>query len=267
MKLIIGLIILICILCIISIFVLYKYKKINTIYDKKISVSIGMIIDKNNYYLLHRNNSQSIIDKYTRKGILLESVKLPFNITGGSMINNDIVLIDNRNSLIDNRNSLIDNRNSLIDNRNSLIDNRNSLIDNRNQFGNSKLVWIDTNNLSIIDTIDIPLSINWIDWYFDKWWVGCINKLYCFNSDWELEGYWKIKNNICGGKWYGQFLYMSCNKNYIYKFSLKNKKVVLIDTIYTCFNSKSFGFERTTNSIIGWGLLNNTRLVKCILNI
>lgn len=157
---------------------------------------------------------------------------------------------------------------------------------------NNRLVWIDIDTMNIINTMIMPMvkpNVSWFDRAWDKWWVCEIDnietterkiaKIYCFNDNWDLEGFWIIPNKIIGRKfnrlsgiWFKQYLCicLSIDENYtiIYIMELIGDKVnaTVIDKIELNFECQSFAFDKDKNKICLW-CADKENIIKYNVNI
>lgn len=243
-------------LAIIILFVLYtlfngnEYMRLDSSHTYKVKeAKNGVALDGKHFYAI----SNSCIGKYSRKtGKKVLSKQFPFkNISGGTFVNGDLVVINNSS-----------------------------------KSGNI-LIWLDPDTLDIIDTMPVPQvsgTLSWIDWAWDKWWVCDAffkknvkeTSIYCFNQDWVLEGYWKLPKSIVneikpesllGGAWFGEYLCVMSNDNpemYILELPEHSLYAKLVKKVQVCFDGRGFALERGKGNVYAWGVQNG-RVVRCAI--
>jgi len=139
------------------------------------------------------------------------------------------------------------------------------------------LLWLNPNDLSIIDALPLTFiegTVLWIDRYWGEWWVSTVehNKLhiYCFDDEFQLKGYWRYPKgtpvNVTGGGWFGEYLCVSLKDSpEMIAMELDGDKVnaTFIKKIQVCFEGHGFVFEQKHGHVYVWGILDNNKVVRC----
>lgn len=213
----------------------------------------AVAIDAKYFYTVSNNT----VEKYTRKnGKRVVSKKLPFkHMCGGKLVNGDLVVINSP----------------------------------KGHPSDTALVWLNPVTLDLIDIMKLPYmkgKLTWIDWAMDKWWVCDSRKgkhlketvIYCFNSNWQLEGYWKLpksvlaaigEDSLSGGIWFGEYLCVAGrNRAELYLLQMPGDKIHALHakTVQVCFDGQGFAFERGKGHIYAWGV-NDSQVVKCAIDL
>lgn len=211
----------------------------------------SVTLDDHYLYAISNNS----ISKYRKKGKRVATKKLPFkNITNGKIVNGDLVLVNAPSNPEKNA-----------------------------------VLWLDPQTLEIVDFMTIPGMrgrVSWIDWAWGKWWVcdiyqaksGKESDIYCFNNNWDLEGFWKLPKQViksirpdalAGGEWLNEYLCVSDDKEAaIYILIMPDDKVhaKLLAKVPICFDGGGFALAVKDGKPEVWGVKGD-KLVGCELDL
>jgi hypothetical protein len=233
-------IVIICVTILIIISILVKYKSPRIIPLKSFNIgenASSIAVNDNFFYTV----SKKTLYKYNKKnGKLLSKQSFLFNdINGIQMVNNDLVLVRDKELIWINPQSLEP---------------------------------FDSMDLSFISG-----KLIWVDWVIDKWWI-CENtfkgsKIYCFDKDWVPIGLWTVPKSIkdvTGGAIFGEYICITARNEanlLILDIPEKELQCNLIRKIPKCFDDSGFILESSSNGVIySWGI-SGGNAVKCRINI
>lgn len=217
------------VLCLmVIIYYAYHYKTTNIIHEYNTDIDIsGIAIDDHNLYIIGSND----IHKYSRKsGKKLAHKKLPFHHLGDAkIVNGDLIVINNAPH-------------------------------------HPAVIWVDPNDLSIIDLITpdyVTGDLIWIDWALNKWWLydehhhKAASRILCYDNDWNLLGLWtlpkEISDGVIGGAWLGNHLVIHQNgKLALLKLPPTKVPVDLAKTQSVSSSDAGFAVEQKHNHNYVW---------------
>lgn len=233
-----SLLILLIVIAIIHIYIRYRNKKGINAIYDTVSDIQGITIDEHYLYVI----TNSSIYKYSRKSSkMVLHKRLPFHHMGDAkMVNGDLIIVNNAN--------------------------------------NPAIVWIDPNDLSVIDLITpdyVTGHIAWVDWAFSKWWLcdehekSC-SRILCYDNDWNLLGFWTLpkgaSSNITGGAWLDTHL-MVANKSTVAFLKTPPNAVpaLLVRSHSLPYNEKGFIVEKKSNGNVYVWCTRGSQVVRCAL--
>lgn len=196
----------------------------------------AVAIDAHCFYVVGKN----YITKYNREtGKKILHRKLPFkNLACAKMVKGDLVVTNGRHK-------------------------------------SNTVIWLNPDDLSIIDYMNAPMVhgiLTWIDYSWNMWWLCDItkdiheSKIYCFDNQWNLQGFWKLPKKLLkeldpdrpfGGDWIGEYLCITGNqKPYIYIIDLPKEAVhgKYMQKFPIPFDGKGFILEQGKKHLYVWGV-------------